>query len=84
MKPDVRPLAQVLAATLHSKTGVEVSPEALETVELPDDLRMNFQVVEDNGDEIAMGRHLVALRQPAAPPLRRARPPRYTAARASS
>ncbi len=61
MKPE-RPLAQVLAQALKRKTGIEVSQAALEAVELPDYLQMNFQVVDDNGDEIAMGRDLVVMR----------------------
>jgi ATP-dependent helicase HrpA len=62
MKPEPRPLAQVLAAALHRKTGVEVPVQALEAVELPAHLRMNFRVVDEQGNELAMGRDLVALR----------------------
>jgi len=62
MKPDTRPLAQALAQALHSKTGIEVASDMLQAVELPVYLRMNFRIVEDNGDEIAMGRDLVGLR----------------------
>jgi len=61
-KSEPRPLAQVLATSLHKKTGIEVSQEALQAVDLPIYLRMNFRVVDDDGDEIAMGRDLVALR----------------------
>ena len=63
IKPDSRPLAQALAQALHSKTGVEVSAELLEAVELPIYLRMNFRLVDDRGEEIAMGRDLVSLRK---------------------
>ncbi len=63
IKPDSRPLAQALAQALHSKTGVEVSVEMLQNVELPDHLRMNFRIVDDRGEEIAMGRDLVSLRK---------------------
>jgi ATP-dependent helicase HrpA len=63
IKPDSRPLAQALAQALHSKTGVEVSTEMLEAVELPIYLRMNFRLVDDRGEEIAMGRDLVSLRK---------------------
>lgn len=62
MKPEPRPLTQVLAETLKRKIGIDVPLEALQAVELPDYLRMNFQVVDDNGEELAMGRDLVALR----------------------
>ncbi len=62
-KAESRPLVQALAAALHGKTGVEVSTELLEAVELPDYLRMNFRVVDDRGEEIAMGRDLVSLRR---------------------
>ena len=57
-----RPLVQALAQALHSKTGVEVAPELFEAVELPAYLQMNFQVVDDRNEEIAMGRDLVRLR----------------------
>jgi ATP-dependent helicase HrpA len=63
IKPDSRPLGQALVQALHSKTGVEVSTEMLEAVELPDYLRMNFRVVDDRHEEIAMGRDLVILRK---------------------
>ena len=62
MQTETRPLSQFLATTLHGKTGVEVSPEAFDTAGLPDYLRMNFQIVGDDGEEIAMGRDLAALR----------------------
>ncbi len=62
MKPDERPLTQALAQALHSKTGVEVAADMLQAVELPVHLRMNFRVVDENGDELAMGRDLVSLR----------------------
>ncbi|UCH47518.1 MAG: ATP-dependent RNA helicase HrpA [Betaproteobacteria bacterium] len=63
IKPDSRPLVQALVQALHSKTGVEVSTEMLEAVELPNYLRMNFRVIDDRGEEIAMGRDLVSLRK---------------------
>ncbi|NIO40478.1 MAG: ATP-dependent RNA helicase HrpA, partial [Burkholderiales bacterium] len=63
IKPDSRPLIQALVQALHSKTGVEVSTEMLEAVELPDYLRMNFRVVDDQGEDITMGRDLVSLRK---------------------
>ena len=62
MKPEPKPFAQVLAAALHKKTGVEVPVEALEAVEVPGHLRMNFRVVDEKGEELAMGRDLVELR----------------------
>jgi ATP-dependent helicase HrpA len=63
MKADARSLAEALAKALHSKTGIEVAVESLEAVELPVYLRMNFRVIDDHGDEIAMGRDLVSLRR---------------------
>ena len=36
--------------------------ETLEGVELPAHLRMNYRVVDEHGDELAMGRNLVELR----------------------
>jgi ATP-dependent helicase HrpA len=62
MKPEPKPLAQVLAAALHKRSGVDVPLEALEAVELPTHLRMNFRVVDERGGELAMGRDLVELR----------------------
>jgi len=61
-KSEPRPLVQALAHALHSKTGIEVSLDMLEAVELPLYLQMNFQVVGDHGEEIAMGRDLARLR----------------------
>jgi ATP-dependent helicase HrpA len=61
-RSEPRSLVQVLAQALHSLTGVEVSQEALDAVELPPYLQMNFRVVGDQGEEIAMGRDLVRLR----------------------
>ncbi len=62
IKPGVHALAPALAQTLHGKTGIDVSAEMFEKVELPVYLRMNFRVVGDDGNEIAMGRDLVRLR----------------------
>ncbi|HZP93107.1 MAG TPA: ATP-dependent RNA helicase HrpA [Burkholderiales bacterium] len=62
MKPEPKPLTQVLAAALHKKTGMEVPVEALEAVEIPPHLQMNFQVVDERNVELAMGRDLIALR----------------------
>ena len=57
-----RPLVQALSQALHSKTGIEVAAEQFDAVELPVYLRMNFQVVDDRNQEVAMGRDLVHLR----------------------
>jgi len=62
IKPGALALAPALAQALHTKTGVEVAAEMFEDVEIPIYLRMNFRVVDGNGDEIAMGRDLVSLR----------------------
>jgi ATP-dependent helicase HrpA len=62
MQPGSRPLTEALAEALNKKTGIDVPLEMLQAVALPDYLRMNFRVVDDAGDEIAMGRDLVALR----------------------
>ncbi|MBK9130779.1 MAG: ATP-dependent RNA helicase HrpA [Gammaproteobacteria bacterium] len=55
-------LVAALGAELKRMTGIEVSSEVWRQQEMPDHLRMNFQVIDDAGDVIASGRDLTRLR----------------------
>jgi ATP-dependent helicase HrpA len=62
-EPRERPLDEALAGVLSRLRRVEVAAEALAEVELPDHLRMNFRVVDENGAEVATGRDLAQLKR---------------------
>ncbi|BCX82038.1 ATP-dependent helicase HrpA [Methylomarinovum caldicuralii] len=51
-----------LSRALLRVTGVEVGADALKTVELPDHLQMNFQVLGERGRVLAQGRDLERLK----------------------
>ncbi len=56
-----RPLVDELAAALTRMTGVVVRPTDFDPGKVPDHLRMNFRVVDEQGATLAAGRDLPAL-----------------------
>jgi len=63
LEPSDQPLTQALATVLGKLTGVAVESASFQTAALPDYLRMNFQVIGDNGRVLATGRDLPALQR---------------------
>jgi ATP-dependent helicase HrpA len=55
-----RPLCEALTTYVRSKTGLDVARE-LHKVEVPPHLKMNIKVVDEAGQELAMGRDLAEL-----------------------
>ncbi|GAB6068227.1 ATP-dependent RNA helicase HrpA [Methylothermus subterraneus] len=62
---------QALGAALKTVFGLEVNPETLKAVTLPDHLKMNFQVLDDQGRILAQGRDLAKLKAKLLPLARR-------------
>ena len=62
LEPGSVPLTAALSDALLQTTGVEVPQDAWNPGELPPFLHMNYKVVDEQGDEVAMGRDLVQLR----------------------
>ncbi|HMM47233.1 MAG TPA: ATP-dependent RNA helicase HrpA [Thiobacillaceae bacterium] len=60
--PGERTLIEALAAFIRKKTGADVHPDEWKA-ELPPHLKMNVVVIDDQGQELASGRDLTALRQ---------------------
>lgn len=56
------PFWQAVARALKQVAGLEVSAELLKEVELPDYLKMNFQVLDEQGKILAQGRDLGRLK----------------------
>ncbi len=56
MSPSNEPLTDVLADQLRRMTGVRIAPEDWPTEELPRHLRMNLQVMGEDGQVLARGR----------------------------
>ncbi|GAB4364395.1 MAG: ATP-dependent RNA helicase HrpA [Methylohalobius crimeensis] len=56
------PFWPALARAVLRVSGVEVSPDQLQAVDLPDHLKMNFQVIDDRRRLIAQGRDLERLK----------------------
>ena len=63
-----------LRQSIARSSGVDVSREALESVTLPDHLRMRIVVVGEDGKELATGRDLAAVRSVLAPMIRATNP----------
>jgi ATP-dependent helicase HrpA len=63
MQPSDRPLVRELGEQLKARSGVHVPEDAWDEAAVPDHLRMNFQVVDDQGATVATGRDLPRLRQ---------------------
>jgi ATP-dependent helicase HrpA len=62
LEPGSLPLTVALSQALLRATGVEVPQDAWNLAELPPFLHMNFKVVDEQGNELAMGRDIVELR----------------------
>jgi ATP-dependent helicase HrpA len=56
-------LQQALARQLLRKTGVQIPLDSWNPVELPEHLRMNIRVLDDEGKMLGAGRDLLALRE---------------------
>ena len=62
LDPGVLSLAIALSQAIAKMSGVEVPQEAWDLGELPPFLRMNIRVVDEQGQELGMGRDLAELR----------------------
>ncbi|MFN3749790.1 MAG: ATP-dependent RNA helicase HrpA [Thiobacillus sp.] len=60
-KPGEAPLTEALAAYIRKKTGADIHPDEWKG-DLSAHLKMNIEVVDDSGQELASGRDLAALR----------------------
>jgi len=63
MSPRDGPLITSLTARLRAMTGIIVPADAWNITGLPDHLRMNFRIVDDEGRTVASGRDIDALRR---------------------
>jgi ATP-dependent helicase HrpA len=63
MQPSERPLIQVLAEALKQHKGVYVPEDAWSEEALPQHLRMNFEVVDEQGKSLATDRNLTSLKK---------------------
>ncbi|MCF6282791.1 MAG: ATP-dependent RNA helicase HrpA [Candidatus Polarisedimenticolaceae bacterium] len=63
MQPSERPLIQVLAEALKLHKGVYVPEDAWAEESLPQHLRMNFEVVDEQGKRLAIDRDLTSLKK---------------------
>jgi ATP-dependent helicase HrpA len=61
--PTEKPLILALAEQLKAMTGVHVPEDAWSEQNLPDHLKMNFQVMDENGGILAAGRDLAQLQR---------------------
>ena len=68
---DGPPLTQAMADELRRLTGVVVPHDAWDLSRVPDHLRMTFRVEDDDGQPVAEGKDLVALKARLAPTVRR-------------
>ena len=62
LEPDAVPLTGILSQALLRQVGTEVPKDAWDEADLPDHLRMNFKVLDENNREVASGRDLPELR----------------------
>jgi ATP-dependent helicase HrpA len=69
LEPRSAPLLDALAAELERRRGVRVPPDAWDLSRLPAYLRMTFRVEDEDGEAVAEGRDLPALRAAARPRL---------------
>ena len=60
-KPGEKPVREALAEFIVKQTGLAVDADDWNGEKLPDHLSMNFQVVDDAGQELAVGRDWSAL-----------------------
>ncbi|TQM58464.1 ATP-dependent RNA helicase HrpA [Humibacillus xanthopallidus] len=71
LDPTSGPLLPALAAVLQRKAGAPVSPADFEVERVPPHLLVTFSVDGPNGQPVATGKDLEAVREAAAPQLRR-------------
>ncbi|MBM3395439.1 MAG: DUF3418 domain-containing protein, partial [Betaproteobacteria bacterium] len=62
LQAEARPLCPELGVALLKVAGIEVPNDAWDESDLPNHLRMNYRVVDEKDDEIAMSRDIVELR----------------------
>ncbi len=70
--PPTGDLKAAVSAKLHRMTGVKIPREAWNLAAVPDHLRLQIRLVDDEGQVVAEGRDLTALRQPLAAQARQA------------
>lgn len=63
MTPSDKPLTRQLSEQLHQMTGVYIPEDAWRDAEVDEHLRMNYQVLDENGHPLAEGRELQALKK---------------------
>ncbi|MCB1851632.1 MAG: ATP-dependent RNA helicase HrpA [Gammaproteobacteria bacterium] len=63
LTPSGKPLTQALAEQLKAMTGIYIAEDQWQEELLPDYLRMNFMLLDEQGRDIASGRDLNALKQ---------------------
>ena len=63
LEPSDRPLTRALGEQLKAMTGVHVPEDAWHEEQLPEHLRMHFQLLDDRGRVLASGRDLLQLKQ---------------------
>ncbi len=69
--PEDGPLTAVLASTLRQTHGVAIDPQDWDIERVPEHLRITFSVEDHAGRVVASGKSLAALREQAAPQVRR-------------
>jgi ATP-dependent helicase HrpA len=62
LEPNFKPLTVALSQALLRVTGVEVAQDAWDRADLPPFLLMNFKIVDESGEEAAVGRDIAELR----------------------
>jgi ATP-dependent helicase HrpA len=72
LTPAVEPLVTAVARQLLRDTGVAVPPEAWNLAALPDHLRVTFRVTGEDGEVLADGKDLAALKTALIPKVRQA------------
>jgi ATP-dependent helicase HrpA len=60
--PPLAPLAKAVAKFVFSRTGITVPPDNWQDEKLPQHLLMNYRIVDDAGQELAMSRDLAQLK----------------------
>lgn len=61
--PRERPLDEAILEFLRDFLSLKLPPSMFERVEMPPHLRINFRVMDGDGNEVAMGRDLAALQK---------------------
>ncbi|MHC5022843.1 MAG: ATP-dependent RNA helicase HrpA [Planctomycetota bacterium] len=63
LEPGTGSLPDAIASALEAMTGIEIPPDAWSIETLPDHLRMNVRIIDEQGEAITHGRDLAALRR---------------------